>query len=176
MMISNVHYAIPSEKDSGGLSISNQPAGNSLPGHGDLERLAVVASDGSQWVRVEIQAYRTSVLQPLERQVLLRAQQKLVDFFCRHKNSGQSAVSADLRGLRILESVERNGKIKLVIEVPLQVPDCNRVPSDSSSSADRVDRRLQSRKKDDSDTLSPSITTPKAADARSSDYRNKGDY
>jgi len=175
-MIANVQYAIPSENDASAQSIGNQPTGDSLSGQGDLERLAVVAGDGSQWVRVEIQASRISVLQPLERQVLLRAQQKLVEFFCRHTSSGQFVVSADLRGLRILESVERNGKIKLVIEVPLQAPNCIRITSDSSSSVVRTEERQPSRKKDDSDTLSPSVLTPKAADERPSDYRNKGEY
>jgi hypothetical protein len=175
-MIANIQYAVPSENDAAVQNNGNQPASNSIPGHGDSERLVVVASDGSQWVRVEIQASRDSVLQPLERQVLLRAQQKLVEYFCRHTSSGQFAVSADLRGLRIVESVERHGKIKLVIEVPLQTPDCNRITSDSSSSAVRTDRSQPSRKNDDSDRLSPKLLGPKAGDERASDYRNRGEY
>ena len=176
VLIASIQYAVPSENDANAQNTRSQPADNSLPAQGDVERLVVVASDGSQSVRVEIQASRYSVLQPLERQALLRAQQKLVEYFCRHTSSGQFAVSADLLGLRIVESVERNGKIKLVIEVPLQSPDCNRITPDSSNSAIRTDSKQPSRKKEDSDSLSPRLLAPKADDERASDYRSRGEY
>ena len=75
-------------------------------------------------VRVELKAHRTSALQPLERQMTLRAQELLAQTLCRHSPKLGTRLVANLRGAQVVHVVEREGLMELRMEAPMQTPTC----------------------------------------------------
>lgn len=86
------------------------------------ERPEIVERDGRLTLRLV--GRRSTALQPLERQLTLRAAESLAEHLCRYKPRPGTRLQARLNGLQVVHSVESNGVLELVVELAVQQPRC----------------------------------------------------
>lgn len=69
-------------------------------------------------------------MQPLERQVVLRAQEVLLRHLCGRSPAPNEQLTGTLRGVQVVRSNEQQGILAVVVQLPLQNPGCElRVPA-----------------------------------------------
>jgi hypothetical protein len=81
-------------------------------------------------LQVTIRGRKTGVIQPLERQLTLRAQELISQAMCGFNPSPGLRLSAALKGFQVTQVSETEGILEVTVEAPVQTPRCEvlRVP------------------------------------------------
>lgn len=107
-----------------GLILISSPTWAQFENVPTLANTAPTVTIRGDTLSVRIVGRRVSALQPLERQMTLRATELLAQHMCRYKPEPNKRLATSLKGVQVVHSVESSGALDLVVEVPMQSPIC----------------------------------------------------